>query len=732
MKQEALFLFPTPTANPAPVSVSPSGYRRAIEETDFPFEHLSDIAEIESWRKEISRPIYHVHKWWAQRLGSVFRAIVLGTFAPAEAEVLDLFYRAVRFPELVVLDPFMGSGTTIGEAVKLGARAIGFDINPVAHFLVRNALGLPKRADLLDCFHAIERDVAHEIQQYYRTQLLDGQEATVLYYFWVKQLPCPRCQHAIDLFSSYVFADHAYRDRNPEARALCPECGDVNVTHYDAHSIRCRSCRSSFDPQCGPARGQQATCPRCSEVFQIVKVARAQGAPPKHRLYAKLVLKANGDKEYLRVTAYDVSLYKRAEQKLAEREHAYPVVKISAGHNTNQVLNYSYTCWHEMFNARQLLCLSLLANRIRQIPDERLREAFCCLFSGALEFNNMFASYKGEGTGAVRHMFYHHILKPERAPLEANVWGTPRSSGAFSTLFRTRLLRALDYCEDPFELWVTRRKGRPVGTKIYSLSASLSTTIAGSFGEFETGKQIYLGCRDSSSTDLPPASVDAIITDPPFFDNVHYSELADFFYVWQRYILGPDGARAAESTRLSAEVQQSDTRVFTDRLTAVWRESWRVLKPHGLLVFTYHHSRAEGWLSVLLSLVQAGFVVVQTHPIKSEMSVATPKHQAKEPIDLDMIVVCRRREDVVDGACLKSVAGAGADATQAALAQLKRLRDTGRVVSRNDVRVVLMAQTIARLSRMSTVATALAAFEVVEPYVEERVDHVRRELGGER
>src|SRR5262249_27901195 len=142
-------------------------------------------------------------------------------------------------------------------------------------------------------------------------------------------------------------------------------------------------------------------------------------------LYAKLVAKANGDKEYVRATPYDVSLYKRAERQLREREHAYPNVKIAPGHNTNQVLNYAYTRWDEMFNARQLLCLSLLADRIREISDESLREAFCCLFSGALEFNNMFTSFKGEGTGAVRHMFYHHILKPERVPLEANVWGTP-------------------------------------------------------------------------------------------------------------------------------------------------------------------------------------------------------------------------------------------------------------------------------------------------------------------
>src|SRR6266540_2962427 len=163
MRNETLPLFTTPVETLPPPS---AGSRRAIEDADFPFEQLSEIAEIESWRKEISRPAYHIHKWWAQRLGSVFRAIVLGTFAPSGSDLLGLFYRPVRLPAAaVVLDPFMGSGTTVGETLKLGGRAIGFDINQVAHFLVRNAMGLPNRAELEATFHAIERDVAPEIRR---------------------------------------------------------------------------------------------------------------------------------------------------------------------------------------------------------------------------------------------------------------------------------------------------------------------------------------------------------------------------------------------------------------------------------------------------------------------------------------------------------------------------------------------------------------------------------------
>src|SRR5207237_6341113 len=110
------------------------------------------------------------------------------------------------------------------------------------------------------------------------------------------------------------------------------------------------------------------------------------------------------------------------------------------------------TSWRASSNGRQLLALGWLQAALAGLPGEGVRGVFRTLFSGTLEFNNLFASYKGEGTGAVRHMFAHHILKPERTPIEANGWGTPKSSGSFSNLFRSRLLRALAYRQLPTEV----------------------------------------------------------------------------------------------------------------------------------------------------------------------------------------------------------------------------------------------------------------------------------------
>ena len=715
LRDAATLPLPLPQLEPATLPLVFASGGCALEDEEFPFEALSEIAEVESWRKEINRPLSHIHKWWAQRLGTVFRAMVIGAFAPSGASIIDLFYKPVRVKDAVVFDPFMGSGTTIGEAVKLGARAIGRDINPVAHFLVRNALAVHDRAAILAAYSGIERDVADEVRRYYRATLADGRTVDVLYYFWVKTADCPACKAGVDLFASYIFARHAYPRRYPQGHAVCPDCGAINDVFNGTREACCGTCHTVYDPEAGPVNGQRATCPACNHTFSIAKRIRDKGCPPDHRMYAKMVLMPDGSKAYMPATDEDHALYAEAQETLITRPNAYPVVEIGGGYNTNQVLRYNYRHWHEMFNGRQLLCLSILADRIRGIEDSILRELFTCLLSGALEFNNMFASFKGEGTGAVRHMFAHHILKPERVPLEANLWGTPKSSGSFSTMFQGRIRRALDYADDPFEIRPRALSGRRENQKVFGLSEKVAFPVAESYAEFAQARQVYLSCGDSSATDLPDSAIDAVITDPPFFDNVHYSQLADFFHVWQRHILGPEEHREACTTRSKNEVQHADVGTFTERLLAVWAEAHRVLKDGGILAFTYHHSRAEGWHAVLKALMASDFGVTAAHPIKSEMSVAMPKHQAREPIDLDIIIVCRKRSQLTpDRRCgdpwetVRSVAAG----------QVRRMRASGRRLSRNDVRVIIMAQLLRQLSNSDAMEAALASLDASDCHIE--------------
>lgn len=133
-----------------------------------------------------------------------------------------LFYETHDLAGKVVLDPFMGSDTTLGEAVKLGAKAIGCDINPVSTVLVRQAFTLTPEAQLRAAFKRLEHDAAPEIRRYYQTRYLQaGELIPVLYYFWVKTVTTPE-DEAIPLRSRYVFSQDAYPKKKPRAQIVCP------------------------------------------------------------------------------------------------------------------------------------------------------------------------------------------------------------------------------------------------------------------------------------------------------------------------------------------------------------------------------------------------------------------------------------------------------------------------------------------------------------------------------
>lgn len=661
---------------------------RLIENDQFPYEFLSQLAEKESWRKEIHRPIYHVHKWWAKRLGSVFRGILLGCMLTDESDFKSEFYQKHSFNDTTVLDPFMGSGTTIGEAHKLGFTTLGRDINPVAVKAVQVALGPIQKDKLEKAFQDLSMNVGEKIRLLYHSKDSQGSFCDVLYYFWVMQTNCPACCKNIDLFSSYVIAANAYPKRKPEVKILCPACGDIFSGQYGDNLAICSSCAHQFNQRSGPAKKINADCPHCQHKFSIFKAIG--GKRPIFRLYGKLVLTADGTKKYLPVDEKDKQLYSEHSKLLLEEiQHGHiqlPTLRLEDGHNTRQAISYGFKEWRNFFNNRQLLALGWLHEAIENIPDDESRNWLEMLFSGVLEFNNMFASYKGEGTGAVRHMFSHHILKPERTPIEANVWGTIKSSGSFSTLFRSRLLRATEYKLKPTEVNIDGDKGIVCSPEFSNYVEPWPEEDSFS------PRAIYLSCGDSARTELPDKCIDFVVTDPPFFDNVHYSELADFFYSWQQITQGNIG----QTTRNQAEVQDVEAESFAAKLGKVFQECNRVLKDEGLLIFTYHHSRNEGWNAVANAILRAGFVVINSHPVKAEMSVATPKSQAKDPIQLDIILVCRKVSNSLKPIPIEK-------ALNSAKSKLQRLQSAGFQLSCKDCKIVTNGQLLTTLASISDV-----------------------------
>jgi adenine-specific DNA methylase len=133
---------------------------------------------------------------------------------------------------------------------------------------------------------------------------------------------------------------------------------------------------------------------------------------------------------------------------------------------------------------------------------------------------------------------------------------------------------------------------------------------------FDTNSdQVQLNVGDSSYIDIPDNSVDAIITDPPYFDNVMYSELSNFFYVWLREILKDrykhffTNLVPNKSEAIKNKVQGKDDKDFQNLLTSIFLEAGRKLKDQGLMVFTFHHKETKAWSSILKSVLDANFFI---------------------------------------------------------------------------------------------------------------------------
>ena len=193
-----------------------------------------------------------------------------------------------------MLDPFMGSGTTLGEALKLGCSVVGCDVNPISTFLVKQGLTRVDETALRRVFAELQEQVAPEIRRFDQTSHPEsGRKLQVLYYFWVKVVETPTGE-TIPLLDRYVFAQDAYPKKKPQAQLLCRECGAVFQDRFDATETTCPSCKARFNPQ-GPAKGQYVA--GSDGTRYKIKDLLPSEMPPKHRLYALMALDTDGNED---------------------------------------------------------------------------------------------------------------------------------------------------------------------------------------------------------------------------------------------------------------------------------------------------------------------------------------------------------------------------------------------------------------------------------------------------
>jgi adenine-specific DNA methylase len=207
-------------------------------------EHQFDIPLIASMalkEKQIQqnyRPIIAVHKWFARRPGTLFRALVLSEFG--DQPLAHSFFKANDFPDKKVADPFMGGGIPLLEANRVGCDVYGIDINPMSAWIVREEIEHLDLGNYRRAADALLRDLSAELASAYHTDcpLFGDRGVPVKYFLWVKTLDCEQCGHNFDLFPGYLVADDT---RHPKYVLACASCGDLNEVADIEVTAQCRS-----------------------------------------------------------------------------------------------------------------------------------------------------------------------------------------------------------------------------------------------------------------------------------------------------------------------------------------------------------------------------------------------------------------------------------------------------------------------------------------------------------
>jgi len=610
-------------------------------EKSFNIPFVANLALHEKQIQQNYRPVIAVHKWFARRPGTLFRGLLLSEFGSGNLE--EIFYQANDLAGITVADPFMGGGTPVLEANRLGCNVIGCDINPMAYWIVERELAALDLAEYREAAAGLLNDLRRQVGDYYLTTCGGcGSEVPVKYFLWVKTLVCEECGHNLDLFPGYTLATNG---RHPQHVLICGHCGELNEVGDHRNPGLCRTCQEKLRVE-GPARSNKCTCPACGHSNRY---PRPQDGPPRHRMAAleyhcSHCKTGHQGRFFKKPDALDLSRYEQVVKSWNDIDPIYvPGDDIPAGDETTRLHRWGYHKYSELFNQRQLLGLETSCRLIAVLPEGEVKAALATNLSDLLRYQNMLCRYD---TSALKSLdiFSVHGFPVGLIQCESNLLGiiddkrgSNIGSGGWGNII-DKYVKAKDYCQHPFE--ISFQKARKIQVPIKG------EWIGSRRDPQENGRTVQLYCASSDQLQLAPGSLDAVFTDPPYFGNVQYAELMDFCYVWLRRLAGKHTPGfQVPSTRNVNELTGNYTmdkglEHFQQGLSAVFRNMAEALKPGAPFVFTYHHNDLQAYLPIAIALLDAGLVCSATLPCPGEMGASIHINGTGSSI-IDTVFVCR-------------------------------------------------------------------------------------------
>ncbi|AEH51464.1 DUF1156 domain-containing protein [Pseudothermotoga thermarum] len=649
-------------------------------ENSFP---VKEISEISAKEKNIRHGhISTLHIWWARRPLASSRATAYAALIPAADDPIQ-WDKTRQFiielskwenslnPSIIekarrdilnanggrpprVLDPFSGGGSIPLEALRLGCETHAAEYNPVAVLILKCTLEYPQKygkivkvknkvglaeidaqanllvEDVKKWGNWVLKEAEKEIGQFYPK---DENGEIPVGYIWSRTVPCqnPACNAEIPLMRQYWLAK---KDRKKVSLYPYVEGKEVK---FKIVGDGYEQMPKGFDPEKGTVSRAVVVCPVCGSVIDDKTTRKLFQQGKAGQKMVAIVLNSKSGKKYRIATRKDLETYQEAEKYLREKREKLmdewlldpvPDEELPPKETLGfRVQRYGMAKWGDLFNSRQKLALITFVEKVRLAYKRMLEEGYDKDYAKAV------VSYLALGVSRTSD-FASNLCR----------WH-PQWEFIPNTFARQALPMSWDYAE--LNLF------SPILAGTFE---SMLNQVKRVIEEVSKVGSNYATTMQSSATSLPYPDnyFDAVFTDPPYYDNVPYSYISDFFYVWLKRSIGdlyPELFVTPLTPKAKEIVAYSHThggleagkKYFEEMLKKAFQEMYRVLKPNGIVTIVYGHKSTSGWETLINSLLDSELVVTASWPIDTEMKA---RLRAKESAALasSIYLVCRKIE----------------------------------------------------------------------------------------
>lgn len=612
------------------------------------FVHLLGIrGDPVAGRKEVQRATELGITLGPLAYGGAPRAFTVNP-SPEDLTLLrDLLEHAWGARDIAVMDVTAGGGSIPFEALRYGFTTYANELNPVASVVLKATLDYPARfgRELADDIQYWGNEWARRVEAKLKPYFLNQPNDYKPTYLWARTVACPTTGKPVPLSPNWWLR----RGDDPVAVKLIADPA------WDAPQfVIKRGDAIDFDPDAGTVNRGVGLSPWTGEAIpgDYIK-AEAQAGRMGQMLYA-VANKQPGTPDFRLPTAADLEGVRRAGIALAERlprweaaglvpNEPYPEVS-----NDPRPLIYGMLTWADFFSPRQLLAMLTFLETLRELGEEIRAameadraeevETYLAMALDKCPNYNCFQSRWHPPRAVIAPVFDRHDFSFKWTFAEfdaaANLlpWGVEQVVDAYKGM--AELASPAQY-----PLW--RNESVPPYER--------------------------LAVWQGSATDLsqvPDGSIHNITFDPPYYDNVMYAELSDFFYVWLKRSVGhlfpqffrdpltnKDDEAVANVARFEGVGRSKRALAEQDyqrKMEAIFRECHRVLRDDGVMTVMFTHKRVEAWDTLASALINAGFSVQASWPVHTESEHSL--HQAKKnAAQSTILLACRKRSKRSDG-----------------------------------------------------------------------------------